>query len=70
MALKSYEEAIKRNKNEAKYYCNRGICYIKLIEFSLALKDFVKTLELDENYIKAYPKKGNAHFFLKEYHKA
>jgi len=40
------------------------------MEFSSALKDFVKALELDENYIKAYPKKGNAHFFLKEYHKA
>jgi len=36
-ALKEYKDAIARNKNEAKYYCNRGLCYIKLMEFIPAI---------------------------------
>jgi stress-induced-phosphoprotein 1 len=43
---------------------------LKLIDFSAALKAAEKALEIDDSYIKAYAKKGNAHFGMREYHKA
>ena len=43
---------------------------MKLMEFPHGLKDINKCIELDPNYVKAYPKKGNCHFAMKEYHKA
>lgn len=35
-----------------------------------ALRDFDKCIELDANYVKAYSRKGDCHFMMKEYHKA
>lgn len=40
------------------------------MEFQRAKDNFDQALKIDPNYIKAYPKKGDCHFFLKEYHKA
>jgi len=40
------------------------------MDFSGALKAADKALEVDDTFIKAYAKKGNAHFGLREYHKA
>lgn len=40
------------------------------MEFPRARDCFEKALQKDVNYIKAYAKKGDCHFFLKEYHKA
>lgn len=39
LALKEYSESIRRSPKDPKYYTNRGICYIKLMEFPSALKD-------------------------------
>lgn len=69
-ALKEYTESIRRSPKDPKYYTNRGICYIKLMEFPTALKDLEQALVLDPTYVKAYTKKGNCHFAMKEYHKA
>jgi stress-induced-phosphoprotein 1 len=42
---------------------------MKLGEFPMALKDCNRCLELDPKFIKAYARKGNIHFFMKEFHK-
>ena len=40
------------------------------MEFARARDCFGIALEKDPSFVKAYPKKGDCHFFLKEYHKA
>jgi stress-induced-phosphoprotein 1 len=69
-ALAEYQEAIRRNPDVAKYYSNEGTAYIKLVDFTRARDCFDKALSKDSKYIKAYAKKADCHFFLKEYHKA
>jgi stress-induced-phosphoprotein 1 len=43
---------------------------MKLMEFPNAVNDLEKCLNLDSKYIKAYIKKANCHFVMKEFHKA
>ena len=69
-AKKHYDEAIKRNPDDAKLYSNRAACYTKLIEFNLALKDADKCIELDPKFIKGYLRKGSIYFAMKEPAKA
>lgn len=40
------------------------------MEFQRAKENFEISLKKDPTYVKAYPKKGDCHYFLKEYHKA
>lgn len=40
------------------------------MEFPSALKDLEQAITIDPTYVKAYTKKGNCHFAMKEYHKA
>ena len=68
--MKEYDEAVLRNPGEAKYYCNRAICFMKLMGFNSAVKDLETCLSLDPNYVKAYAKKGVCHQVCKELHKA
>jgi len=68
--LKEYEEASRRNPDNAKYYSNIGQTYIKLMEFQRAKESYDTVLKKDPEFLKAYHKKGDCHFFLKEYHKA
>ncbi|KAI4835684.1 Hsp70/Hsp90 organizing protein [Plasmodium brasilianum] len=69
-AKKEYDEAIRRNPNDAKLYSNRAAALTKLIEYPSALEDVMKAIELDPNFVKAYSRKGNLHFFMKDYYKA
>ena len=59
-AIRHYEEAIKRNPDDPKTYCNRAACYIKLGEFQLAERDCDETLKRDSKFIKAYLRKAQA----------
>lgn len=59
-AIRHYDEAIKRNPDDPKTYCNRAACYIKLGEFQLAERDCDETLKRDPKFIKAYLRKAQA----------
>ncbi|PXF42671.1 Hsp70-Hsp90 organizing protein [Gracilariopsis chorda] len=68
-SVAKYTEAIKRNPKDAAPYSNRAAAYMKLGEFPMALKDCERCLENDPKFVKAYIRKGNIHFYMKEYHK-
>jgi len=69
-AIKSYTEAIKRNPTDHTIYSNRAGAYAKLSEFPLAIKDADECIAIKPDFVKAYIRKGNAHYFMKEYHKS
>jgi stress-induced-phosphoprotein 1 len=69
-ALKEYNEAIKRNPTNPKFYSNRAAVFMKLMEFSSAAKDCEKAIELDPAFLRAYQRKGTCHIAMKELHKA
>jgi len=70
LAKKEYDEAVRRNPQDAKLYSNRAAALTKLLAYPDALRDLDQCLKLDPNFVKAYSRKGAAHFFMKEYHKA
>ena len=63
-AKKHYDEAIKRNSDDAELFSNRAACYTKLMEFNLALTDADRCIELDP--IKGYLSKGSIYFAMNE----
>jgi len=69
-AKKEYDEAVKRNPQDAKLYSNRAASLTKLMAYPDALKDLEECLKLDPTFVKAYSRKGACHFFMKEYNKA
>jgi len=69
-ALKEYNETIKRDPSNPKYYSNRAAVFTKLMEFGSAAKDCEKALEIDPNFLKAYHRKATCHVMMKELHKA
>jgi stress-induced-phosphoprotein 1 len=68
-AIKAYEEAVKRDPTNAPYHNNLAAAYLKMGLFNDAKKEVEKSLELDKTYVKAWAKKGDIEFFMKEYHK-
>lgn len=69
-AIREYEEAVRRDPNNASYYNNLAAAYLKMGVFNDAKKAVEKSLELDKTYVKAWAKKGDIEFFMKEYHKS
>ena len=69
-AVHEYEDAIKRDPTNASYRNNLAAALQKIGDFNGAKQQVEKSLELDRNYVKAWAKKGDIEFFLKEYHRA
>lgn len=70
LAISEYEEAIKRDPTNAAYRNNLAAALLKVGDFNGAKAQVEKSLELDKKYVKAWAKKGDIEFFMKEYHKA
>ncbi|XP_018792783.1 PREDICTED: E3 ubiquitin-protein ligase CHIP isoform X1 [Bactrocera latifrons] len=56
-AASCYTKAIMKNPNNATYFTNRALCYLKLKRWELSCHDCRRALDLDSNFLKA-------HFFL------
>ncbi|KAM3574932.1 hypothetical protein VYU27_003158 [Nannochloropsis oceanica] len=69
-AVKEYEEAIKRDPTNAAYHNNLAAALSKLMDFPAAKAACEKAIALDAKYVKAWAKKGDIEFFMKEYHRA
>merc|ERR1719502_379480 len=69
-AIDEYEEAIKRDPKNPAYQNNLAATLSKIGDFGGAKRACEKALELDEKYVKAWAKKGDIEFLMKEYHKA
>jgi stress-induced-phosphoprotein 1 len=69
-AIKEYEEAVKRHPSNPAYRNNLAAAYLKMGLFNDAKREIDKCLEMDKTYVKAWAKKGDIEFFMKEYHKA
>jgi stress-induced-phosphoprotein 1 len=69
-AVHEYEEAVKRDPTSAPYRNNLAAALQKVGDFNGAKTQVEKSIELDRNYVKAWAKKGDIEFFMKEYHKA
>jgi len=69
-AIREYTESIKRDPTVAAVFNNRATAYSKLMDWSKALDDCEKALQLDPKYVKAYIRKGKIQNLLKQYHKA
>ncbi|CAL1544178.1 unnamed protein product [Lymnaea stagnalis] len=69
-AIELYTDALKVDDKRDDILCHRAQSYWQLGMFSEAIEDCDKALELNENNLKAFLKKGSALFQLNEFEKA
>lgn len=60
-AIHYYTEAIRLNKFDAIYFSNRAHCYLKLNRYLECVEDCTIAIGLDENCLKAYYRRMQAH---------
>jgi tetratricopeptide (TPR) repeat protein len=64
-AVKDFDEAIRLNGNEAKFYKERGDCRLKRLgELEKALADFNQAIKLKPDYAEAYLSRAMLYFFF------
>jgi stress-induced-phosphoprotein 1 len=69
-SVQAYTESIKRNPEDPRGYTNRASAYTKLVALPEALKDCEEAIKIDANFTKAYIRKSNVLFSMKEYTKS
>lgn len=69
-SVAAYTESIKRNPSDPRGYTNRASAYTKLVALPEALKDCEEAIKQDPNFTKAYIRKSNVLFSMKDYTKA
>ncbi|TGZ73506.1 hypothetical protein CRM22_001480 [Opisthorchis felineus] len=69
-AVMYYTCAIKKQQNISSYYSNRALCYVQIQEYSKALSDCRRSIELDSSNLKAYFFAGQAHLGLCQWDEA
>lgn len=69
-AVEAYTEMIKRAPSDARGYSNRAAALAKLISFPDAVRDCDAALKIDPTFMRAYIRKAQAYFAMREYNKA
>ncbi len=66
-AVEAYTEMIKRAPEDPRGYSNRAACLIKLLTFPSAVSDCDIAISKDKSFVRAYLRKAQALFAMKEY---
>ena len=66
-AIKHYTKSIRLDDFEPTTYANRALAYIKNTEYGKGLEDCNKALDLKNDYIKAYYRRGICYMGLKKF---
>lgn len=66
-AIELYSFAISLSDKNAVFYCNRAAAYTQIRMCSEAIKDCLKSIEIDPNYSKAYSRLGLAYYAQGKY---
>ncbi|XP_013612452.1 PREDICTED: small glutamine-rich tetratricopeptide repeat-containing protein [Brassica oleracea var. oleracea] len=66
-AIELYSFAIALSDENAVFYCNRAAAYTQISMCSEAIKDCLKSIEIDANYSKAYSRLGLAYYAQGKY---
>lgn len=67
LAIEKYSEAIGVYNKEPSYYTNKAACLIKLEQYDEAIRHCQAAKKVDEKWVKAYFREGEAYMALKEY---
>lgn len=68
-AVDAYSEMIKRSPDDPRGYSNRAACFIKLLAYPSAVQDCDLAIQKDKTFIRAYLRKAQALFAMREYNK-
>jgi len=66
-AIKHYTKAIRLDEFEPTTYANRALAYIKNTEYSKGLEDCNRAIDLKNDYIKAYYRRGLCNMGVKKF---
>ncbi|KAG2701103.1 hypothetical protein I3760_06G029100 [Carya illinoinensis] len=61
-AIELYTCAIALCENNAVYYCNRAAAYTQIHQYTEAIRDCMKSIEINPSYSKAYSRLGLAYY--------